>query len=961
MEKVRRSVRESRISETPEQREYRLTRVRANVEEVRSKETPEKKRQRLDKAKATVEKALSKETPEKKRQRLIRVKGNVQDARSLETAEKKKQRTAKVKESMKKLRQCRQLRIQSSEEVITTFHEHIRDAADYICCSCHRLLYRISVVHFDPDKYGKVSEKDLDGIRKHRKVSAKGKEWICYNCHRSLKSGKIPCQAKINNLMLDEQPPELTNLNPLELRLISKRIPFMKMVGLPRGRQQAIHGPAVNVPAKVETVCQLFPRLPSECQLLPLKFKRRRKYKSHYMYDFVNPQRVLTALKWLKEHNPHYNDVDINSEWVAEAQADDEDLWEAMTGDFVNKDEKQDSLTPNEEVVVSHRQPRPKAANVDVPKMSGMTVVDVPADGNCLYSALCYQLERVCLQNTNNMALRKHTAIYMSNFPDMYKDFISDRVATDDLQNADTEQPTIEDEIIAQAIDSDTRQELRWQRYLNGVEDGSQWGDHIVLQAIADLYSLTVYVHKPNTEHVEEVTSRYGIAHKFHLGLFAQSHYVALVDYDSVESQTEQIDCLPPVSVGMDQPLNTVERCKEVPCLLSHDETNMIKQNTFEKSSHEVYKLSNDDSDDERALNAEDEAAFERNYKVQGLAYETSMMKENPDIANKILSVAPGESQKPIPLLSDEHFEELSNPDKYPYGRNALTTKRVVKIPERRYFNQRLLDCDGRFGKSVEYLLSAQYAIESKQVYGDMNHFVFRRASGKQFQGQTLSAGQVKNVEKMNELIKTDTVYKILKNIRGSPGYYQALFYDVLAMVRQLGIPTWFFTVSAADMQWPDVIQTIARQFGTELSDNDVKELSYAGRTLWLRSNPVTAARQFQYRLELLFKDVLMSTAKPLGNVIDYVIRIEFQARGSPHAHTLIWIKDAPKVDVNEDEEVCSFIDKHISCALPNNDPDLLDLVENLQVHNHSSYCRKYGTCRFRYPRPPSYATILAR
>ena len=152
-----------------------------------------------------------------------------------------------------------------------------------------------------------------------------------------------------------------------------------------------------------------------------------------------------------------------------------------------------------------------------------------------------------------------------------------------------------------------------------------------------------------------------------------------------------------------------------------------------------------------------------------------------------------------------------------------------------------LSSVDGRFGRSIEYILSAQYATECKQVTSDINHYIFRRASGKEFQGQRLTAGMVKNVQSMKGLIKADYAYKILRNIRGTPAYFQTVFYDVLAMVRQLGIPTWFFTVSSADMQWPDVIQTIARQYGTILSDDDVKNLSFVERSKWLRMNPATA------------------------------------------------------------------------------------------------------------------------
>ena len=33
-----------------------------------------------------------------------------------------------------------------------------------------------------------------------------------------------------------------------------------------------------------------------------------------------------------------------------------------------------------------------------------------------------------------------------------------------------------------------------------------------------------------------------------------------------------------------------------------------------------------------------------------------------------------------------------------------------------------------------------------------------------------------------------------------------------------------------------------------------------------------------------------------LGKVIHYVIRVEFQVRGSPHIHFLIWVVNAPKL-----------------------------------------------------------------
>ena len=86
------------------------------------------------------------------------------------------------------------------------------------------------------------------------------------------------------------------------------RIPFMKMIALPRGQQRSIHGPAVNIPANLSSICDLLPRLPSESQLVPMKLKRKLKYKGHYMNEYVCPAKLFTALRWLKSYlHKYYN------------------------------------------------------------------------------------------------------------------------------------------------------------------------------------------------------------------------------------------------------------------------------------------------------------------------------------------------------------------------------------------------------------------------------------------------------------------------------------------------------------------------------------------------------------------------------------------------------------------------------------------------------------------------------
>ena len=103
-----------------------------------------------------------------------------------------------------------------------------------------------------------------------------------------------------------------------------------------------------------------------------------------------------------------------------------------------------------------------------------------------------------------------------------------------------------------------------------------------------------------------------------------------------------------------------------------------------------------------------------------------------------------------------------------------------------------------------------------------------------------------------------------------------------------------------------------------------------------------------------------------MGPISEYIQKIEFQVRGTPHAHCLLWVKDAPRVDENSDEEICKFVDRYINgkipCDIPENE-DIRSLVIKLQTHVHSSCCRSHakGQCHFHFPCPPSTKTIIAR
>ena len=190
------------------------------------------------------------------------------------------------------------------ESVIEDFLAKVKVGPDFVCTSCHRMLYKHAVVGFKPSKYTNISPQLLESLSEHAYINSEGQQWVCKTCDGALSRGNLPVQAKANGMQLDSEPAELSCLNALEQRLISLRVPFMKMVALPSGKQRCIHGPAVNVPSKIDRVCTMLPRLHSECELVPLKLKRKLSYKGHYLYDYVSPQKLINALKWLKSKQP---------------------------------------------------------------------------------------------------------------------------------------------------------------------------------------------------------------------------------------------------------------------------------------------------------------------------------------------------------------------------------------------------------------------------------------------------------------------------------------------------------------------------------------------------------------------------------------------------------------------------------------------------------------------------------
>ena len=107
--------------------------------------------------------------------------------------------------------------------------------------------------------------------------------------------------------------------------------------------------------------------------------------------------------------------------------------------------------------------------------------------------------------------------------------------------------------------------------------------------------------------------------------------------------------------------------------------------------------------------------------------------------------------------------------------------------------------------------------------------------------------------ETVTYFLTTDDAYQFMDNIKDTPAYWKKFLFEVLAIVKQLGLPTFFMTLSCTDLRWDDLISIIGSLRGENLHDEDIQNMNFFARCSYLNLNIVLLVRHFQYRLEAFF------------------------------------------------------------------------------------------------------------
>ena len=126
----------------------------------------------------------------------------------------------------------------------------------------------------------------------------------------------------------------------------------MKLVKLPQGKQKGIKGAAVNVPADLRPACHLLLRIPFIAHIISLKLKRKLEYKQAYLHHTIRPEKVIAALRYLKNNNPEYADININDNWIKLWQELDPDLYDGIFE--TAEDEETDEMDTEDQPQILH-------------------------------------------------------------------------------------------------------------------------------------------------------------------------------------------------------------------------------------------------------------------------------------------------------------------------------------------------------------------------------------------------------------------------------------------------------------------------------------------------------------------------------------------------------------------------------------------------------------------------------
>ena len=203
----------------------------------------------------------------------------------------------------------------------------------------------------------------------------------------------------------------------------------------------------------------------------------------------------------------------------------------------------------------------------------------------------------------------------------------------------------------------------------------------------------------------------------------------------------------------------------------------------------------------------------------------------------------------------------------------------------------------------------------------------------KSHKARPMSASSLINRRQLNDELLETNLSTMLQTVRGTTQFWFKKQSKLRCMVCDFDTPTLFLTFSCAEYGCHDIADYLK-------TVNNVPEGYDVGKLC--TEDPISVSRQFSLKFHAFFNKIIIK-GKVLGTVDHYMWKKEYQNRGAPHYHVLLWIRDAPVIGVDDADKVLAWIEDRITCKLPDkeSDPELHALVTKYQLHKCSGYYKR--------------------
>ena len=318
-----------------------------------------------------------------------------------------------------------------------------------------------------------------------------------------------------------------------------------------------------------------------------------------------------------------------------------------------------------------------------------------------------------------------------------------------------------------------------------------------------------------------------------------------------------------------------------------------------------------------------------RRYNVPSTSEVAILMPNDPIGERDIIIRSHGNTLRRISQIH-QAYDPLQYPLLFPYGTHGwnLAVKIERKVTQQQFYCYQLMI------RPDNYLLRARRLLQQflVDIYSkiESERLAYLRREQTKLRADNYSS--LRDTIAANDTDPHNVGCRVVlpSSFTGGPRYMFERQQDAMCYVRKYGRPDIFLTMTT-NPNWTEVLDCLKN--GEQSHDR-----------------PDLIVRIFKQKFNVMMK-LIKSGA--FGSLKAWLYSIEFQKRGLPHAHVLLWL-------IKDNTIHPDMIDFAVSAEIPHpeDDPELHHIVKTHMLHgpcgadNPSSVCMQNGKCTKKFPKP---------